>query len=180
MDFILIGGWAVYLWAHTQKSKDVDIVVQLEKLHQLKTIYDLRKNGRLKKYEIKMDEIDVDIYVPHYSQLAVPLEKIETAKIEGFLVARIEEILILKQGAENQRGSSDKGEKDRIDIMSLVLLCDIDWDRYANLLEKFDNKQLLQRLIILVKNFKEYKYFNLTPRELKLKKEKLLEILKRL
>ena len=25
-DFILIGGWAVYLWARSHKSKDIDII----------------------------------------------------------------------------------------------------------------------------------------------------------
>ena len=50
--FILIGGWAVYLLAKTQKSKDVDIIVDISTLQQIKNQYELRKNDNLRKYEI--------------------------------------------------------------------------------------------------------------------------------
>src|SRR3989338_3030601 len=69
--FVLIGGWAVYLLARTQKSKDIDVIVDIETLQKLKGGYDLRKNDDLRKYEIKADDVDVDIYVPFYSKLAI-------------------------------------------------------------------------------------------------------------
>src|SRR3989344_7303800 len=75
-DFILIGGWASYLWTQTNKSKDIDIVVSIETLDTIKKHYLLQKNDRLRKYEIKVDEIDVDIYVPFYSNLELSLENI--------------------------------------------------------------------------------------------------------
>ena len=68
-DFILIGGWAVYLWAKRQKSKDIDIVVSIDELQKLKK-ENLVKNDRLKKYEIKTGEIDIDIYASYFSELA--------------------------------------------------------------------------------------------------------------
>ncbi len=55
-SFILIGGWAVYLWARTQKSKDIDIIVDLKTLADLKKQYTVNKNDNLKKYEIKYDK----------------------------------------------------------------------------------------------------------------------------
>jgi len=73
-DFILIGGWASYLWTKTHKSKDIDIIIDLKTLYKIKNEYKLIKNDRLKKYEIKFGEIDVDIYVPYYSKLSLPIE----------------------------------------------------------------------------------------------------------
>src|SRR3989344_4490106 len=75
-NFILIGGWAVYLFTKQQKSKDIDIVVGINELEKLKG-GGLGKNDNLKKYEIKKEEIDVDIYVEHYSKLAIPVEDIK-------------------------------------------------------------------------------------------------------
>ncbi len=175
--FILIGGWAVYLWAKKNKSRDVDIIVDFKTVEFLNKNYDLRKNDKMKKYEIKEGNIDIGIYVPYYSDLGLPLEKIGTSKIEGFLVAKIEELLILKQFAELARSQSPKGEKDRVDIMSLLINCDVDFSRYKKLLEEFKLHNLRNELLSVVRNFKEYKYLNLTPRELKLKKKKLLALI---
>ena len=60
-DFILIGGWAVYLWTKQHKSKDIDIVIDFNTLGKLKKDFDVTKNDRLKKYEIQRDKFDVDI-----------------------------------------------------------------------------------------------------------------------
>lgn len=173
--FVLIGGWAVYLWTRSQKSKDIDVIVDIPVLAELKKRYDVRKNDKLKKYEIKMDEIDVDIYVKHYSELTVPVEMIETAKIEGFEVARPEFLLALKQGAEYARGESVKGEKDRIDIMSLLIKCGVDFAAYRRLIEKAGRKDLYARLVSIVKGFNGYGHLGLNPRQLKLEKKSLLE-----
>ncbi|PIY70044.1 hypothetical protein COY89_03190, partial [Candidatus Roizmanbacteria bacterium CG_4_10_14_0_8_um_filter_36_36] len=52
IDFILIGGWAVYLYAKTLKSKDIDIIVDYQELDKIKKNFQLIKNDRLRKYEI--------------------------------------------------------------------------------------------------------------------------------
>ena len=95
-DFILIGGWAIYLWTKQQKSKDIDIVVSISELQKLKQ-ENLSKNDSLRKYEIKIGEIDVDIYVSHFSKLIIPPEHIGNyiSKIEGFSVISKEALLIL-------------------------------------------------------------------------------------
>ena len=174
-NFILIGGWAVYLFARKNKSRDIDIVIDFKMLDFLNKNYDFRKNDKMKKYEIKEGNIDIDIYVPYYSNLGIPLEKIETSKIEGFVVAKLEELLILKQFAEVARRQSSKGEKDRVDIMSLLISCDVDFLRYKKLLMQFKLEHLKRELLSLIKNFSEYNYLGLNPRELKLRKKKLLE-----
>ncbi|MDI6721806.1 MAG: hypothetical protein QMD85_05410 [Candidatus Aenigmarchaeota archaeon] len=173
--FILIGGWAVYLWAKSHKSRDIDIIVDFKTLSELKKMYDLRKNEIMKKYEIKMDEIDIDIYVKHYSKLSISIEDIETTKIEGFNVAKPEFLLALKQGAELERKESAKGEKDRIDIMDMLLKCDIDFRKYKTILHKNKKDHLLARLITILKASKEPDYFNLNPRQFKIAKKSVID-----
>ena len=51
-EFVLIGGWAVWLYTKQLKSKDIDMVVALDQLGKLSRDYDLVKNDRLFKYEI--------------------------------------------------------------------------------------------------------------------------------
>ena len=99
--FILIGGWAVFLYTHSLKSKDIDIVIDYDELEKLKKKFTVVKNDRLKKYEIKIDGIDIDIYLPFYSELGIPAEEIQkyAGTREGFTVPQIEILLILKQVA---------------------------------------------------------------------------------
>jgi len=178
-NFILIEGWANYLWTRKFKSKDIDIVIDFETLDKLKKEYNLRKNDVLKKYEIKIDEIDIDIYVPFYSNLTIPLEKLRKTKIENFDVVKIEDLLILKQGATIDREYSEKGKKDILDILSSLFYCEIDFEDYLNRLKELKREEFYDRLTNIIKDFQGYNYFNLTPRELKLKKEKLLVLLKK-
>lgn len=171
--FVLIGGWAVYLWTRAQKSKDIDIIVDIRTLALLKKNYDLRKNEIMKKYEIKIDEIDIDVYAEHYSKLGIPIEDVETTKIEGFEVAKPEFLLALKQTAELSRKESEKGEKDRIDIFGMLLKCDIDFRKYRKILGK-NSSEFRARLFSIVKNSREPEYFGMNPRQFKLAKEQLI------
>jgi hypothetical protein len=121
-DFVLIGGWAVYLYTQSLKSKDIDMIVELETLGELKKIFNVSKNNRLKKYEIKTEGIDIDIYIPFWSNLGLSVTQIiqNTISLEGFKVPQKEILLILKLFAYNQRKASLKGEKDMLDIVSLL------------------------------------------------------------
>jgi len=181
IKFVLIGGWAVYLWAKAHKSKDIDIVVDFKELKKIKLEYNIKKNENLRKYEIIIDEIDVDIYVPYYSKLAVPAEDIKksSAKVENFSVVKPEMLLILKQNAEIQRGESEKGLKGRIDIMGILLNCDIDFKEYKSILKKHNLMGYKNRLINIINKFTDLKYLEINPKEFKLKKEKILNELKR-
>jgi len=176
-DFVLIGGWATYLWTKSHKSRDIDVIIDFSTLEKLRTDYELRKNDNLKKYEIIIDEIEIDIYVPHYSQLTIPVEKVEkeTTLIEGFRVARPEALLILKQGAHLEREHSEKGIKDELDIMSILLKTGFDFGKYHKLLSEYGLDIYQDRLIKLIKSFNRFDFFNLNPRQYKLKKHELLE-----
>jgi len=179
--FIVIGGWAAYLWTRSHKSKDIDIIVaDFKDLEYLKKEYDLRKNDNLKKYEIKLEEIDVDIYVPYYSQLALPMTEIikHTSRIENITVVSSEVLLILKQGAELDRKDSVKGRKDRIDIMTLLLASGINLGEYKHLLKEHVLDHFWPRLLTIIAEFRDFNYLNLNPREFKLRKKELLKKLK--
>ena len=175
-NFILIGGWASYLWTKTHKSKDIDIIVDLETLYKLKENYKLIKNERLKKYEIKMGEIDIDIYAPYFSKLSLPIEDLENyfTVVEGFKVVVPEILLILKQGAELDRGNSIKGQKDRIDIMTLLFYSYINFKNYNEILKRY-KLDYIGELKRIIKGFKDLKHLNTNVKVFKKIKNELLE-----
>lgn len=181
-DFVVIGGWAAYLWTKAHKSKDIDILLKnFEDMKYLREHYTLKKNDNLKKYEIKIEEIDIDIYVPFYSRLALPVEECigHTARIDGIEVVSPEVLLILKQGAEIDRRDSVKGTKDRIDVMSLLVYSPVDFRKYSLLLKSNKLESYFQRLKEIINSFKDIEYIGLNPREFKLKKQEILEKLKK-
>jgi len=140
INFVLIGGWAVYLYTQALKSKDIDIIVDYSDLGTLKEDFNITKNERLSKYEIKAEGIDIDIYLPHYSDLGIPVEEIVkyTDKIEGYAIPQKEMLILTKLKAYRSRQGSIKGEKDKIDIISLLLLPDFDYERYCKFIKQYD------------------------------------------
>lgn len=179
INFILIGGWAAYLWVKSHKSKDIDIVIDYIELNKLKLNYNLKKNDSLKKYEIKIDNIDIDIYLPFYSKLPL-IESLEkhTSVVEGFTVAKPEALIILKQAAELNREHTEKGLKDRIDIIDLLLNCEINFDEYISIIKKENLYGFKDRLLNIMTTFQDIKYFDLSPREFKLKKGIIIKKIK--
>lgn len=147
-DFILIGGWAAYLWTKAHKSRDIDIVVSYDVLNKLSKEYNLVKNERLKKYEIKMDRHDIDIYLPYFSDLGLPVEELEeqTALVEGIKTVTPEMLVILKQMVEMKRRGSIKGRKDLIDILTMLVHSPFEIRKYKALLMHYKMPQLLNEL----------------------------------
>ena len=121
-NFTLIGGWAVYFYTLALKSKDIDIIINYDQLENLKHKYSLTKNDRLKKYEAVLGQVQIDIYLPHYSFLGIPAEDIikHNADIEGFNLIDIDYLTASKMYTLSQRGRTPKGQKDLIDIISLI------------------------------------------------------------
>jgi len=178
-SFILIGGWAIYLYTGGLKSKDIDMVVEYEELGRLKEKFPLTKNDRLKRYEIKEEEIDVDIYVPYYSDPGLPAEVIRkyTTEREGFRVPLPEVLLILKQKAFSERRDSIKGEKDRIDIFSLLKESPVDFALYLKILKEHKRLEFSRELVNLVLTTSEVKEAALNrPAFARLRKEILANI----
>jgi hypothetical protein len=181
-DFILIGGWAVYLLTKSVKSKDIDIIIDFENLDKLRHAHRTKKTHFLKKYEAMIEGISVDIYVPFYSRFSIPPEDIQknTIQIEGFDLPTPEILLIMKQQAELSRKDSVKGQKDRTDIITLLLSGVIETSAYLDLISRYDIPDYPQRLRQIIANAKkEFLYLNITdPRKIKLIKKRLLDQLK--
>ncbi|PIP18023.1 MAG: hypothetical protein COX43_01055 [Parcubacteria group bacterium CG23_combo_of_CG06-09_8_20_14_all_35_9] len=177
--FILIGGWAVFLYTKGLKSKDIDFVCDFEELEKIKNQFGIRKNERLKKYETKIKGVDIDIYAPFYSNPGIPAEKIKNyiQSIEGFLAPKPEILLILKQKASQEREGTTKGEKDKIDIIS-ILKMDLDFDFYFNILKKNKIENFRDDLVNLLENTVEVKELNLNQYQFNRLKKLILMKLK--
>jgi hypothetical protein len=158
----------------THKSKDIDIAVNYDTLQSLRTKYKLQKNERMHKYEIKQDIFDIDIYLPFYSKLAIPLEDLEqlSTKIEGIRVPKTEVLLLLKQAAEIDRRNTIKGKKDSIDIMTLMLRTSVDIKKYLLLTKKYGLEQYPKELLYAIEKFSEQDIDYLGIDYVQFKKEK--------
>ena len=176
-DFILIGGWAIFLYTKSLKSRDIDIIVDYDELEKFKKEFDIVKNERLKKYEAKVEQIDIDIYLPYYSNIGLPVEEVKkyTQSIEGFNVPIPEILLILKTYTFFQRKNTTKGKKDLIDIFSLLLKEIINWQEYKELIKKYNLEEINKKLKELISSTKNLSELNLLNHQLSRLKRKILE-----
>lgn len=176
-DFILIGGWAVFLYAKALKSKDIDIIIDYDQLEKIRQEFDIAKNNRLKKYEIKIEEIDVDIYLPYFSNLGLPVEEVKKyyKSVEGFLVPALEILLILKIYAASQREGTAKGRKDIIDIFSLILRSKIDWGKYKGFIKRYRLEKLNEEFKNLISSAGEMPEIDLSVHQMSKIKKKVLK-----
>jgi len=179
-DFVLIGGWAVYFYTHSLKSKDIDIIVDFSQLEDFKKQLLIEKNERLRKYQVKLEEIDIDIYLAFYSNLGLPVEEVikETNLIKGFTLPKKEVLLITKLNAYQNRKGSVKGQKDLIDILSLVLLEDFDFDYFLKLVKKYQLKDYQLTLEKIIKETNEVPELNLNKHFWGREKRRLVEKIK--
>ncbi|MEW6222411.1 MAG: nucleotidyltransferase [Candidatus Hadarchaeota archaeon] len=171
-DFVTIGGWGVYLWARKLKSRDIDIYMDQNNFYRLqaealKWSLHVKRNPRLKKFEVVVDGVEVDIYTPFMCNLVVPCLDIFREKmisnVEGFKVATPEVLLLLKAQAAGERWGSEKGMKDRMDIISLLAFVDLKFGALKKLLEKYDLQKNLWRVLkqTLAESREEYKVLGL-------------------
>lgn len=180
--FILIGGWAVFLYTRSLKSKDIDIIIDYDELGKIKERFALHKNERLKKYEIKPGEFDVDIYLPHYSELGIDIEKIKESAVarEGFVVPQLEILFMLKLYAWRNRRGSVKGQKDELDLFTLAFLPEFDWRAYLDLVKEFSFGEHHKNFTALLKSVKDVKELNINEQKMsKLRKNILNQLLSR-
>lgn len=179
LDFVLIGGWAVYLYTRALKSKDIDLIVDYDGLTYLQREFNVAKNDRLHKYEVKEGGVDIDIYLPFYSNIGFPLEEIikETELVGDFKVPKKEVLIILKQKAYIERRAAVKGAKDKIDIISLASLPDFDFRFYKKLLMEHKIINYSQILAEIFKATQEVRELSLNMHQFaKVKKEVLKKL----
>ena|SRR3989344_3807447 len=151
--FMLIGGWAVWLYTKGLKSKDIDVVMDYEALAQVKEKVEVVKNERLKKYEARQGPVDIDIYVPFYSHPGLPAEELGQFRVTlgGFGTVRPEVLAMLKQAAWLARQGTVKGRKDMIDWLSLVTTEAFDGEEYQRLMMRYKLQSVGKRVGELVR-----------------------------
>ena len=152
-DFVLIGGWGVYLWTRKLKSRDIDVYIDQKNFYKLQSEltqkgYALKRNVRLMKFEALISDVEVDIYTPFVSRLVIPCLDVFDRKlysvIEGFKVAIPEVLLLLKAQAARDRWHAEKGLKDRVDIISLLKFADVKRDVLEQMLREYDTQHTLR------------------------------------
>ncbi len=182
--FIVIGGWAVYLWTGMHKSKDIDIIVDLKTLDYFKKHYCVEKNESIKKYQIKFDKFDIDIYVPYFSRFIIPVEELmkHTKKVSGFEVLEPEFLVIIKQSAQISRKESVKGEKDVIDILALIIKAPFDIKKYFSILKKYKVEHYAKNLLDIIRGFdaKRSEWLGMNFKEFKTWQKNFLKELKQI
>lgn len=178
-DFVLIGGWAVYLYSQTLKSKDIDLILNYSQLEKLKEDFPVVKNDRLKKYEAKTEETDIDIYLPYYSELGLPVEEINkyTVLLEGFKVPELEILVLLKTKAFQERKDSVKGRKDLLDLVSLLRLEAFNFQKLKDIATNYQKNDLLSLMQESIKTVAQIEELNLNSHQMARFKKRVLPLL---
>lgn len=176
--FILIGGWAVFLYTKALKSKDIDLVLEYEELESLKVNFGVSKNSRLRKYETRIEEVEIDVYVPFYSNPGLPAEELKnfSTSVEGFQTVEEEVLAILKQKALFERANTVKGRKDLADLVSLFRLEDFDWQKYREIIVQFDLGEYLRSTEEIIRKTRGIEELGLNVHQIARFKKKVLPL----
>jgi len=129
---VFIGGIAVYLHAinhDTTKSlaettHDADFYISLADMGDLRDIEELTPNRQLSKHQMFKHSFEFDIYTERHSSLSVPYDAVAANSVvyDRMRVAALEELLVLKLRAYEDRFGTVKGEKDARDLMRIALV----------------------------------------------------------
>ncbi|MBU0534707.1 hypothetical protein KKC62_00665 [Patescibacteria group bacterium] len=179
LNFVLIGGWATYLHTKTLKSKDIDIIVDFDKLPDLGKHYQLFKNNRLNKYEAVKNDVQIDIYLPHYSKLGIPVEELikNTESLGGFTVLKGNYLAALKIFTLQQRGRSNKGRKDLIDILALINSGVVELSKIKEISKIYNLQTSLDSLKVFLDETFEVKELNLNKHGFSRLKREIIKVL---
>ena len=145
----------------------------------MRKIYDVSKNERLKKYEARRGEVQIDVYLPHYSFLGIPVEDLmqHSSSLEGFTVLKKEWLFILKLYVLSQRVRSVKGEKDFLDLLSLFQ-SGLNETPILKIIKKYSLEKTLDLFIGLLNERTHVPELNLNPHTYKKIKTEILKSLK--
>jgi predicted nucleotidyltransferase len=135
-EIVFIGGVAVYV--HTLKhgaglppemTHDADAAISLVASGTVRDHKEFVTNKRLKKAQITVDDIEVDLYVERHSGLRFDYVELEQyaarasiGKAHNVQIASLGHLLILKLDALRSRGASSHGAKDRRDVAKILVM----------------------------------------------------------
>lgn len=169
--FVLIGGWATWVYNPYMKSRDIDLVVHKADYWKIKNFllslgFSESYGGHLGKKGFAMlyegDKIEIDVYdetVAGFDVMKViknAKEKVIEDKIVG--VASITDLTTMKLKSAIDRMGSAKGEKDISDLLAILdkHFKDIKWDI---IMETIDKKEVANVMRILFSDIKQTQKF---------------------
>ncbi|MCW6159899.1 MAG: hypothetical protein LVQ95_02305 [Candidatus Micrarchaeales archaeon] len=139
VDFVLIGGWAVYMYTNAQKSEDVDIALDYSQLGFFKK-YGVGEYERMRIKYSKIGNVVVDLFIPEFtdSDLPVPVSVIlrDCVLVNGIKVVRKELLLLLKLWAYFGNDAI-KLRKDEIDVATLLFYTDINLKAFKRYIDEY-------------------------------------------
>ncbi len=138
LEFVLIGGWAVYYYVKQQESLDVDIAISYTHTDFFRK-YGIRQYEEINiKYSI-IDGIYVDLFISEFSDkvLPVPVNEIlkDYVQIEGIKIVDRNMLLLLKLWGYF-RSDEVKVRKDIIDVITLLFYGNLNLNKVSALIKK--------------------------------------------
>jgi hypothetical protein len=127
-DAVLLGGWATFIRTGVAKSHDIDVIVDYATLDRLRAKYELSASRHIggQKFEVKLEGVAVDVYPVYQSKLGqrlkVPVEALlnQSEKVDRVRVLKAEAQFVAKMAALLDRPDTLPGEKDRLEMWSLL------------------------------------------------------------
>ncbi len=122
IGFVLIGGWAVFLYTGAQMSEDIDLAIGYDSLSFFKK-YGLNDYGGINiKYTI-IDGAVVDLFIEGYADKDLPFpvsDIIKECSVEGNIKVVNKEMLMLLKLWGYFRADEAKSRKDVVDVITLL------------------------------------------------------------
>ena len=186
VDFVLIGGWAVFMYTKQQMSLDLDIAIGYDALAYFRKYGINDYNGFSIKYSV-INGVYVDLFIEGFSDkdLPVPVKEILSNynNIEGIKVVEKELLLLLKLWGY-YRSDQHKIRKDILDVIALLLYANIDFAKLKGYIEKYSipKRRSINVLLEYIDKVTQVEDFIDVPRDelnnkLKAYKEKLRDLL---
>lgn len=141
IDFVLIGGWAVYFYTNAQRSEDVDIAIRISGLNFFKK-YGIEDYGGINiKYSV-IEGTVVDLFIEEYADRDLPVPVADILKsytvFNGNIKTVDREMLLLLKLWGYFREDETKLRKDMVDVLSLMLYGGgVDMKKFGEILRKY-------------------------------------------
>jgi len=139
VDFVLIGGWAVYMYIRQQMSLDVDLAITYNSLEYFRK-YGINDYKGMKVKCSIVNGVYVDLFIEDFSDKDLPVHVSTILKeyniIEGIKVVDKELLLLLKLWGYF-RADEQKIRKDMLDVLGLMLYGDIDLKKFKAYIDEY-------------------------------------------
>jgi hypothetical protein len=139
VDFVLIGGWAVYMYVGAQKSQDIDIVVDYDSLNYFRQFGISEYPHSKIKYSV-VDGVVVDLFVEEFIDPDMPFPSKMVldnyVRMQSIKVVDRNILILLKLWGYFS-ADEIKHRKDIIDVVSLLFYGGIDLKKVRRYVERY-------------------------------------------